>query len=185
MSVRRVGIDTRRPKKQKNSCIFTSREASLRVFAKTLTHGTPPPLADAHSPRRNRFAEQKTSFFEVQTHVPHQNQHPPSKNPANKHTKKPPAGRNLFHLAPPALASLAPAGLRSIFGRKKGDFLIFCHAGACSIHSEPAPRRENFKICPADACSIHSEPTPRRRNLNFPPPTHIPRVETGSPTKKP
>ena len=53
----------------------------------------------------------------------------------------------------PSLAPLAPAGLRSVFEGRKGDFLIFWLADACSNHSEPPPRRKNLKICLTDAHS--------------------------------
>jgi len=63
---------------------------------------------------------------------------------ASKHTKKPPAGRNLFYLAPPPLAPLAPAGLRSVFGGGKGIFLIFfgfLARGCMFTESESTSRR--------------------------------------------
>jgi len=69
--------------------------------------------AGADFPRAEPASRRETSNFAPRTHVPRRNQHPPSKNPANKHTKKPPAGRNLFYLAP-ASARFARSGGASI-----------------------------------------------------------------------
>ena len=120
-----------------------------------------------HVPRvETDSPSEKTSFFEVRVHVqstPNPNlggktgisprgRKLPAKNharraekpknstsPRTNKRKKPPAGRNLFYLAPPPLASLAPAGLRSIFEGKKGDFFHFFLNFPSRVHVQATP----------------------------------------------
>jgi len=104
--------------------------------------------ADACSPSRNRHPPtKKLKICLADECLPSRKPAPPTKKQKNStpsranERKKPPAGRNLFYLAPPSLAPLAPAGLRSIFGMKKGIFLFFLNfrlAGASS------PSRNRF-----------------------------------------